>query len=503
MSTLISSIYRNINLDPQKIIIYDSKNSWSWTELLNKAKYYSELILKNCDDQKIIPILVNRSAESVAAMLGCILLKKGIAPLSFNQPSVRIKKSISKLNSNILLSPFSFESDLVNIKILTPKNKAVHPNIIYDELDFNSKDILYTLFTSGSTGEPKGVMVSSENIENTIKWSEDIIDWNNHDIIGCATNFFFDISMFDMFTTFYLNIPLAIYSEPNNISKIIDETLKFRITSIFSVPLFFAQLLKYDWKVNIGKFKNLRRIMSGGDFFHPNHILRWMKLFPNVDIYNVWGPTETSIVNTMHLITHKDKDVLLKGESPSVGKVHSKMNFVLVNDNRSEIVSESFERGEIVMLGKCVTQGYLKDKRLTSKSYGNINGKRCFYTNDLGYLDKDGNLFILGRKDTTIKISGYRVDLCEIEFTATNYNNIQLALVFVKKIDEIIEELWIVLELKENNEKFNIFNFKQHLRKNLPQYMIPKRVHVIDKMFLNQNGKIDRKKVIHQIEKIE
>ena len=402
MSTLISSIYSNIRFDPEKIIIYDSKNSLSWADLLNRAKHYSDLILKNCNDQKIIPILVNRSADSVAAMLGCILLKKGIAPLSFNQPSVRIQKSLNKLNSTILLSPFSSELDLVNIKILTPEMKSFQPKVLYDELDFNSEDILYTLFTSGSTGDPKGVMVSSENIENTIRWSEDIIDWNNSDIIGCATNFFFDISMFDMFTTFYLNIPLAIYSEPNNIIKVIDETHKFRITSIFSVPLFFAQFLKYDLKKNISKFQNLRRIMSGGDFFHPNHILKWMKLFPNVDIYNVWGPTETSIVNTMHLITQKDKDILLKGESPSVGKAHSKMSFVLVNENRSEIVLESFERGEIVMIGDCVTQGYLKDEKLTSKSYGNINGERCFYTNDLGYLNKNDKLFILGRQDTTI-----------------------------------------------------------------------------------------------------
>ena len=302
--------------------------------------------------------------------------------------------------------------------------------------------------------------------------------------------------MFDIFTSFYLNIPLAILSETNKINSIIDEIYKFKITSVFSVPLFFSQFLTIDFECNLKKLEPLRRILSGGDFFNTNHILKWMKFFPSVEIYNVWGPTETSIVNTMYLVTEKDRGYLNDGKSPSVGFSHPKMNFFLVDESRKNIISKSFKKGEIVMTGDCVTKGYLDDVNLTKQSYKTIRGIRSFYTNDLGYMDDKGNLFLIGRKDTLVKISGYRVDLREIESTSLTFENIENSIAFKNKINEFIDEIWIGILLINKELKFNIFEFKQFLRKKLPQYMIPKRVKIIDKMILNKNGKIDRKNII-------
>ncbi len=495
MSQLIRLIHENYDKDPNKIILRDSKKNWTWYDLLNRAKCYSESIITNSPNQKIVPILVDRSGESVAAMLGCILLKKGIAPLSPNQPIARIEKSVNKLDTTIVLSAFETNLKLTDKNIIFPNHVLIENKIQYDKKNFNNEDILYNLFTSGSTGDPKGVMVSSANIENTMLWSIDIINWNNNDVIGCATNFYFDISMFDLFTMLYFNIPIAIFSETINISKVVQEIKKYNVTSIFSVPLFFAQLLKVDIIDNYDKFNSLKRILSGGDFFHPNQIIEWLKTFPSVEIYNVWGPTETSIVNTMHLINVKDLEKLKRGESPSVGKAHSRMRFYIVNDDRSKIINKSEERGEIVMIGESVTQGYLKDDLLTSQSYGVINGERCFYTNDIGYINSEGSLFIIGRKGTTIKLSGYRVDLSEIEFIATNYDKIQYAISFVNKVDKSNDELCLAVELKNNNETIDLFDFKKYLRESLPHYMVPKKIFFLEEMPKNSNGKIDRNKI--------
>ena len=496
MSKLISTIFNHFDFNSKKLIVIDSKNNWTWSDLFDRSKYYSDIILNNFSQKKVIPILVNRSGETIAAILACVLLKKGFSPISPDQPKDRIERQLLKLKSSFLLSTFETELTFNNIGVLNVNNSQSPPKILYEKTEFYDEDILYILFTSGSTGEPKGVIVSSKNIENTIIWSKDMIDWNQNDIIGCSTNFYFDISMFDIFTSFYLNIPLAILSETNKIKSIIDEIYKFKITSIFSVPLFFSQFLTIDFEVDLEKLKTLRRILSGGDFFNTNHILKWMKFFPSVKVYNVWGPTETSIVNTMYLITEKDRGYLNDGKSPSVGFSHPKMSFFLVDESRKNIVSKSFKKGEVVMSGDCVTKGYLDDVNLTKQSYKTIGGIRSFYTNDLGYIDDTGNLFITGRKDTLVKISGYRVDLREIESTSLTFENIENSIAFKNKINEFIDEIWIGILLMNKELKFNIFEFKQFLREKLPQYMIPKRVKIIDEMILNKNGKIDRKNII-------
>ena len=499
MSKLISTIFNHFDLNPSKLILVDSKNKWSWSDLLNRSKHFSELFINNYSEQKIIPILVDRSGETIAAILGCILLKKGFCPISPNQPKDRIEKQLEKLSSKILVSTFETELTFGKVKVLNANDNKLKPEIKYEKTEFRDQDILYTLFTSGSTGVPKGVMVTSKNIENTIFWSKDMIDWNQTDVIGCSTNFYFDISMFDVFTSFYFNVPLAIISETNRIKSIIDEIFKFKITSIFSVPLFFSQFLTFDLGDEYEKLKTLRRILSGGDFFNTNHILQWMNIFPQILLYNVWGPTETSIVNTMYLVSDKDKDRLKEGKYPSVGFSHPKMSFFLVDEKRENIISKSFKKGEIVMAGDCVTNGYLDDVNLTKQSFKTIKGIRSFYTNDLGYIDDTGNLFLIGRKDTLVKISGHRVDLREIESTSLTFYNIENSIAFKKKINEFIDEIWIGVELVNKELKFSIFEFKQFLRKKIPQYMIPKRVKIIDQIILNKNGKIDREKIITKL----
>ena len=324
-----------------------------------------------------------------------------------------------------------------------------------------------------------------------------MLDWNDSDIIGCATNFNFDISAFDLFTCLLLNIPLAIYANPSDPNITLDETHSFNVTSIFSVPVFFSQFVKFDL-AHETRFTSLRRIISGGDFFPPAHILRWYRSLSHIDIYNVWGPTETTIVNTMHKITDRDVSNLESGHFPAVGRWHKRMPFVLLDENDQQ-VKEPLTQGEICMLGDCVTDGYLKDKTLTNKCYGEINGLPAFRTRDMGYIDDRGDLYILGRIDNTVKISGYRINLGEVESAATQIPEIYLACGCVIQQSEGVKELWLAVELIDKNQSIDIFAVKQHLRKVLPQYMVPKRIIPFESLPRNNNRKIDRIKTAERL----
>jgi len=500
LNYLFSKINNYLEKEPDKIIVYDIENSWSWAKLVNRAEQYASSILQQESKQKenkIIPVLVDRSGESIAAMLGVLLSGRAFAPLSMNQPIQRILSCIEQIGVNYVLAlpenAKKFNTYNTEYPTIVASNAYVKPGTILLEQNINS-ELLYLLFTSGSTGVPKGVLVNYSNIENTMQWSADMIDWESNDVIGCATNFYFDIAMFDIFTMFYFNVSIAIYSDISAPSTILDESERFSVTSIFSVPLFFSQLLE-GFVVSDSRLNSLRRIISGGDFHPPKHILEWMKKYPNINIFNVWGPTETSIVNTMYLITDKDKGSLELGKSPSVGSMHPRMEYVIADNDHKEIDTPGV-KGEIIMLGDCVTQGYLGLEELTDKTYFLMKGKRAFATADIGYVNEFGYLFISGRKDSTVKVSGYRIDLGEVESSVVSFDEIYLVAAFVVSVRGH-NQLWMAVEAKNKSDNLDIFKIKTFMRNLLPHYMIPKRILLFDKLPTNQNGKLNRNELLN------
>ncbi|MCH1913315.1 AMP-binding protein [Leptospira noguchii] len=500
--TLWNRIWQAAVRDPEKPIISDFQQVWTWRSLLWRAQGYAEALRSfsvNSAETPIVPILVDRTGETVAAILGALISGRGFSPLSPQQPSSRLAHCFSSLNAQSVIflgtveERQKSEQAFPNLRHMIPVPQSIESGLPSQPMEPDSNQLFYVLFTSGSTGVPKGVVADYGNIENTLLWSIDMLDWYPMDVIGCATNFFFDISMFDVLTTLYFDIPLAIFSNPSDVTQVVAETATFRVTSIFAVPTFFSQLLR-NGIINDSRLTGLRRIIAGGDFFPPAHVLRWMESLPAVDIFNVWGPTETSIVNTMHKIGHLDIQPLREGRPAPVGKAHSRMQFRLI-DKSSKILYEPNQRGEICMLGACVTRGYIGDSEKTNQAYIELEGHRAFRTQDLGYVDDVGNLFIVGRIGSTVKVAGYRIDLGEVETAAVSLPGIHLACGFVFDVSESHQELWLALEPKEMNRALDIFLIKKNLRAILPAYMVPKRIIIIDMLPRNANAKIDRKAV--------
>lgn len=500
---MIKTILKWAEQDPSKVILYDSQRTWTWQELLDRGCQYHDALQRECSLGRkpiAVPIIISRTGETIAAMLGALISGMAFAPLSAAQPIQRLQHCFSALEADFVLSAQDSSSEDISpvIKqIRTPKDAPVRLPSLSALPDVPEDQVLYVLFTSGSTGAPKGVLVTRKNLLNTIDWSREIIDWREGDVMGCATNFYFDLSMFDTFTCFLHNVPLAIYSNPSEAISVLEETNRFKVTSIFSVPVFFSQFIKFDLTKE-ARVASLRRIIAGGDFFSPAHMLTWYRSLPKVAIYNIWGPTETTIVNTMHRVNDSDVPRLESGTYPPVGRRHPMMPFILLDEN-GKLIEKPHTHGEIYMLEDCVTKGYLGDPELTQKYYGEMNGSRSFRTQDMGYIDEDGNLFILGRIGNTVKISGYRIHLGEIESAATQFPQVHLACACVMQRAEGIKELWLAVEPVDQNKEIDIFSLKQFLRKHLPMYMVPKRIVVFNPLPKNPNGKIDRRDILERM----
>lgn len=488
--------------NPDAVIVKDSRGDYTWQDLLNKAWGYVALLDEN-QARSIVPVMIDRSFESVAAMLGVLLSGRTFSPLLSSMPVDRLKSCVEGVEANVLIytDPSSqkiFDDTLTDLKVVFAGDVETAQGGARSFPSFDPEKFFYILFTSGSTGAPKGVVLDFANIENTMRWGQETFDWQPNDVVGCVSSFSFDISMFDFMCVLYYGVTLAIFSRPEDPHFSMGELEKFQVTSIFSVPAFFSRMVEYDL-IDQLKSMSLRRIMSGGDFFPTFHLLAWQDRAPKVDVFNVWGPTETSIVNTAYRVTKADRDKLLQGQFVSVGRATARMRLVLLDEEGKQVLSAR-EKGEICMLGRCVSRGYLNvAPSIQDSVYFNFEGQQAFRTQDIGYFDEAQNLYVVGRKGSTIKIRGFRVDLAEVERASETLPGVSIAGAFVKEILPEIKEIWICIE-KNKGIDFDVFEFKQALRKMLPVYMIPKRVFPVDRLPRNENGKINRLKLSEMAE---
>ena len=256
------------NLDNQNLKFSDAEQTVNNSELKSLALKFACTINSSNDlsNSFVVPILVGRRIETIAAILGSLIVGKAFAPLSNNQPSLRINTCLDEIGTKFLLNGLGNDEkpSAEGAFLLSNSDHEIELNDV--NVSVNEQDLLYILFTSGSTGMPKGVMCGHNNILNTLEWSADYIDWNDNDCIGIASYFSFDIAMYDLFIGLYRSVSIHIFDQPNSKELTLNQINRFKITSIFSVPFFFTQFSRDNFLDKI-KDTTLRRVISGGDFF--------------------------------------------------------------------------------------------------------------------------------------------------------------------------------------------------------------------------------------------
>lgn len=482
-----SQVFRS----PQKEAIVTTDKILTYQELDDFSNDICfELLSKNISPGDIIPVIANRSWEFIAAILG--VLKAGCLymPIDPKTPEERIKFMFQDAKCKVVLYNCELQLTTRNIELVNIQTIKKGSNLTIRE-----HDNAYVMYTSGSTGLPKGVIIKQKGIVRLVK-DPDFITLSYDTKILFTGSIAFDASTFEIFASILNGGTLYILTDEILLDSVLlkEHIYKFSINTMWLTSPLFNQLIDTDPLLFDSCY--LKYLLIGGDVLSPLHINIALRSNRDLIVINGYGPTE----NTTFSTTHSIRGFINQATVP-IGKPINKSE-VYVLTNELDLVKRN-EEGEIYVGGEGLMEGYLNDESLTAqKMIPNPlkKGGKLYKTGDLGYWDQNGNLNFTGRKDTQIKINGYRIETNEIKYVINTYEAVSDSLVLYHSGQEALIAYIIA------NREFQELDLRKYLAARLPDYMIPHCFNYMEAFPLNSNGKIDLNLLsnlnLHSINKI-
>lgn len=442
-----------------------------------------------------IAVFMDKSVKAIVSFFGVVYSGNFYCPLDVKMPIERIQVIMDVLLPKIIITDeahkelaesFSKNSEIVLWEdVLSQKiDKELLERI---REDMTELDPLYVLFTSGSTGVPKGVLLNHRVVTNYMEWLGENFEIDSSAVFGNQAPFYFDVSIHDIYGAIYFGakmviIPPSFFSFPVRLVEYMNEK---RISTFLWVPsamAIVANLQTFDVAVP----KYLKQIMFAGEVLQRKQLDYWVKYIPDAVYANLYGPTET-FVCTAYIRSGNEEE----GQPLPIGIPINNSQALLLDEEGREVAKG--ETGELCMRGSCLALGYYNNTERTRQAFvqnplHQRYPERIYHTGDLVRYDEYGNLIYISRKDFQIKHMGYRIELGEIESAGNTIEGIRdCACMYNTKRKKIV----FFYDGTEIDTKV----LTDALATRVPQYMIPGKVVYMKAMPHNANGKIDRAKL--------
>lgn len=522
---LIAGFLRSLERFSTRPALFVKGQSFSYDALGAKAAQIAAAIHEVDDNSNpLVAILAHRSLTAYAGVLGTLWAGKGYVPLDPKMPLERLKRMLVQSKCDVMvagiegLQPLQGLLPLLErpLTILVPEltgeakispSPFPHRFVSADQparTDYPpaiprvSPDALaYLLFTSGSTGEPKGVPISHANVRSYVQHMCERFHVNEHDRFSQVFNLTFDLSVHDMFVCWERGA--CLYSVPETSLMAPAKFIKdHHLTMWFSVPSTIGLMAKMGL-LKPQVFPSLRVSLFCGEPLPSAYASAWQEAAPDSVIENLYGPTETTIAITSYRWDPViSPSVCINGIVP-IGWVFNDQRACVIDRERNTILIG--EKGELCLSGSQVTRGYWDNPGKTAEQFIRLRslGESVWYrTGDLVKQDQSGCLYYLGRLDDQVKIRGYRVELQEIECVLRKASGSEQVAAVAWPVREGIAEG--VVAFICGGTQCDASAILGHCREALPKYMVPSRIHFLDAIPLNENGKLDRFKLIKILE---
>lgn len=455
--------------------------------LANKLAYY--LQKNNICTGDVIAIASTKSFEDYALMIACLKIGIIYTNLDIDNPHHRTKNILDTcvpkgIFGNGVINSITkvAQESAINYTDLQKLDIKDYPETNPDA-QISPDNIAYIMFTSGSTGVPKGVAIKHESVTNFIRWSIDRYKITEKDNFANISPMYFDNSVFDFYSALFSGATLTPITKPllSDPLKLIETLDNCQCTIWFSVPSMLIYLLAMR-VLTKDCFKHIRIITFGGEGFPKSELKKLYELYHNrAEIINVYGPTEGTCICSSYSIGESEFDNL--SELPSLGHINEDFSYVIMDDDTPSTF------GELWITGQNIAVGYYNAPDLTKKAFGTYKGDTMYKTGDL-VEEINGMLYFKGRADNQIKHMGYRIELEEIEFALNSLSEITQSAVIYKRTNSAYGK--IVAYLVTNTQTVDLEKIKKELSDILPEYMLPNIFKTLASFPKNQNGKIDK-----------
>ena len=483
-------------------IIFDGKEHITFYELNCLSNKMAHFLLRSGLRQKeAVAIQNKKSPLGFATMLACLKLGIIYTNFDYTNPTERIRKIFDTASPKLVfadeyndaIAKLCMELDIryfaadISNSFLYTEDSRLDVELVNA---VSGNNPAYIMFTSGSTGIPKGVLISQRSLLNFVVWGKKTYNLTQSDIMTNVNPIYFDNSVFDFYCSVFNGITMvaiskAMVEKPKEMLKIL---LKERCTFWFSVPSMLIYLMNLKL-LTAFILKDIRVFSFGGEGY-PKELLR--KLYhqykDTASFYNVYGPTEGTCICSTYRIT--EEDIEADGLVP-LGYIAPNFGYLILDAEGKEATF-----GELCLTGEQLALGYYNDFEMTNKSFVQCPRvgayrERMYKTGDLVELVK-GKLFFRGRVDNQIKHMGYRIELEEIENALIKIAGIKECAVVHTISKNNLSRIIAYLAVEDGQEQVD---YKTELRKYVPNYMIPNNIIVVDVLPKNDNGKIDRNRL--------
>ncbi len=499
MNNILEYLEQTVKTYGEKVAYANEQQSMTFNELYHNARAIGTAVSKSGCYKEPIIIFMDKSPATVAAFMGVIYSGNYYVPIDEEMPKTRIDLIISGLNpKQIICSKDIYE----HIGEFTDcKNILVYEDLIKEEvddkllLDIRSKQIdtdpIYIVFTSGSTGVPKGVIACHRSIIDYIETLSEVLEVSDETIFGNQTPLYVDACLKEVYTTMKFGattyfIPKQLFMMP---VKLVEYLNEYKINTVcWVVPALtiisglgaFAKVVPQHLKV----------VAFGSEVFPVKQFNLWKTYVPDAKYINLYGPTEATGMSCYYIVNRDFSE----GDVIPIGRPFRNTEIMLINDE-GKLVKEG-EEGEIYIRGTAVTLGYYNDSERTKTAFvqNPLNDKYpeiVYKTGDLAKYNEYGELIYISRRDHQIKHMGHRIELGEIEAAVNAFYGVNSCCCIY---DLEKKKIYLVYQGEST-----ITQVVEALKEKLPRYMIPSSVKQFDTMPLTLNGKIDRVKIKNDI----